>query len=105
MGLLSCELILPRKTHLGGYGTGQHTQPKNDGDSENARCVPYHFDNDKVLVEFEDGTLDKKATGFSCLTFYRMLRKLETAGCVIKSVSFLKVTRWKLNCSKRFFNT
>ena len=86
------EVTIGRKAHLGGFGTGQHLDCKTELDSTKM-VVPYKFDDDKVLVEFDNQSLDPETTGFSCMTFYQMMKKLKCAGCVIKNVSFLKVTR------------
>ena len=45
------------------------------------------------MVQFENMTLNSKDTSIEAITLYQMIKKLEVAGCVVKNMSFLKLTR------------
>jgi hypothetical protein len=82
------DILLPKRAHLGGFGMGLHENVKDDA----VDAIPYEFDSDRVVVQFDNASLSEKA-GFDTLTFYQMMKRVECAGCVIKAVGHLKVER------------
>lgn len=65
--------------------------------------MPYDFETDQAMVQFEEGTLEAGKPLCTC-SLYQMLRKCENAGEVWKGVSFMNVVRVKEpNCHKDGF--
>lgn len=84
------EKILPRKTVLGGYGSG--TYAKLDDPSPG---LEYKMKKgDASLVQFDESSLKPESSSFEVWSLYKMIVQVEKAKRLPKvNVSFLKVTR------------
>ena len=83
-----CDKVLPKKTQLGGYGTGQYVP------AEAAEGVVFGYpEGDQTLIQFES-SLKSDSTSVECMTFYKMVVMLEKAKRLSNfSVSFTDVKR------------
>eukprot|EP00438_Fugacium_kawagutii_P011181 Skav236378 [mRNA] locus=scaffold2027:89794:98542:- [translate_table: standard] len=75
---------------LGGYGTGQWVPE--------AECaepgVPFKLDNDRSVVQLDEGSFSAEAQGCQTLTVYKLLLRAETEKHVSDHrMSFLQITR------------
>ena len=84
------EKILPRKSQLGGYGSGAYAKAEDP-----AAGVEYKMKKgDSSLVQFDESSLKPESSNIEVWSLYKMIVQVEKAKRLPKvNVSFLKVTR------------
>jgi hypothetical protein len=83
------EKIIPKKTQLGGYGSGAYAkcQDPNPG-------LEFSIANDSALIQFDESSLKPESTNIECGSFYKMLVQVQKAKRIAKvNVSFMNVER------------
>lgn len=89
---------LPRRSHLGGYGTGMYVAM-----SDSSPGVPFVLKDDREPVEIDLVSLDPNKSGYEALTLYNLLIKLESAHSVTDhNVTWLNVKRDTSGANDKF---